>query len=53
VIQGLIARGADVNARDKGNWTALHLAARNGHVEGMRVLLDAGAELAVQDSKHG
>lgn len=53
VITSLIQRGADVNARDKGNWTALHLATRNGHVEAVRVLLDAGAELTVQDSKHG
>mmetsp|Transcript_37273 Transcript_37273/g.59853 ORF Transcript_37273/g.59853 Transcript_37273/m.59853 type:complete len:171 (+) Transcript_37273:214-726(+) len=53
VIASLVARGADVNARDKGNWTALHLATRNGHLEAMRILLDEGAELAVQDAKHG
>lgn len=53
VIESLIRRGADVNARDKGNWTPLHLATRNGHVEAVKIFLDAGAELTVQDSKHG
>ena len=53
VISSLISRGADVNAVDKGNWTALHLAARNGHVEAMRLLLDAGTRTDVRDTKHG
>ena len=53
VMKSIIGRGADVNARDKGNWTALHLATRNGHLEAVNILLDAGAELTVQDSKHG
>ena len=51
VISSLISRGADVNAVDKGNWTALHLAARNGHVEAMRLLLDAGTRTDVRDTK--
>ena len=53
VIASLISRGADVNAVDRGNWTALHLAARNGHVEAMRLLLDAGTRMDVRDTKHG
>ena len=53
VISSLVSRGADVNAVDKGNWTALHLAARNGHVEAMRLLLDAGTRTDVRDTKHG
>ena len=32
VIESLIKRGADVNARDRGHWTATHLAARNHHL---------------------
>ena len=38
VIESIIERGADVNARDKGSWTALHLAARNHHNDALALL---------------
>ncbi|KXZ42210.1 hypothetical protein GPECTOR_181g256 [Gonium pectorale] len=39
----LLGAGADRDARDKSGRTPLHLAAQNGHVDVMRVLLNVGA----------
>jgi ankyrin repeat protein len=54
-VQWLLARGADPN----GMWphwdaevTPLHLAAREGHADLVRLLLDAGADRTIRDSKH-
>ena len=42
----LLDFGADPNARDTGdNATALHFAAGGGHLETVRLLLDAGADV--------
>lgn len=48
-IKNLIAQGADVNARDKDGLTALMWAAREGHAEIARVLVDAHADMNVRD----
>lgn len=53
LLENLIMQGADVNARDKGAWTPLHLAAKNGHVEALQILLENGANMHVKDIKHG
>jgi ankyrin repeat protein len=59
VIEKLIEFGADVTVVDKGNWTCLHLAARNHHNDALAVLLRAASDdalkiiLAVKDVKHG
>ena len=53
LLENLITQGADVNARDKGAWTPLHLAAKNGHVEALQILLENGANMHVKDIKHG
>ncbi|XP_049941650.1 CARD- and ANK-domain containing inflammasome adapter protein-like [Schistocerca serialis cubense] len=45
-LQALLASGADVRARDSDlEWTALHWAAFWGHVEVVRWLVGAGAEV--------
>ena len=50
VVQLLIERKANVNARGNGNVTALHLAMEGKHNEVMEALLAAGADPNVQDS---
>jgi Meckel syndrome type 1 protein len=43
----LLEHGADVDARDGGGHTALHLAAQGGQVETVRVLLARGEDRGV------
>ena len=50
VIQVIIDHGADVNATNKQNCTALMLASINGNVNVMNVLLKAGANKAIEDT---
>ena len=45
----LLAHNADVAAEDEDKCTALHLAARNGHLGVARELIDAGAAKEAQD----
>ena len=48
-VQMLIARGANVNARDDSGQTPLHLAAENGHREVVEVLVRCGAQVNSED----
>lgn len=48
-IRDLIARGADVNARNHKGQTALHCAAKAGFVAIVSLLLDHGAEVDSKD----
>jgi len=51
VVRALVQSGADVNASDGvKHCTALHMAARRGHVEIAEALLDCGAEIDARDS---
>lgn len=45
LVERLLARGADPDARDRFGCTPLHLAAELGREETVRVLLDAGADV--------
>jgi hemoglobin len=52
VVRALLRAGADVNAcGGVTRATALHMAARRGHAEIARVLLDCGAAIGARDSK--
>jgi ankyrin repeat protein len=43
VVTLLIAKGADVNAKQQGGWSPLHAAASNGREDLVRTLLAHGA----------
>jgi hemoglobin len=52
VVRALVRAGADVNAcGGVTRATALHMAARRGHVEIARALLDSGASVNARDRK--
>ena len=51
-IKKLLAGGADVNAKNKGGYTALHLAAKRGQAAAAAALLEAKADIGL-DSKSG
>ncbi len=52
LVRDLIALGANIDWQneDNYNYTPLHLAVREGSVEIARMLIDAGADLDVQDT---
>ena len=50
VLQSIIDQGADVNARNNQNITALMLASRKGNIDAMNVLLSAGANRTIEDA---
>ena len=45
IFNMLIKAGADINAIDKYSWTPLHWASRNNHIELVKVLIKAKANL--------
>ncbi len=49
VAKLLLEHGADLNAKNEGGWTPLHLAALNGRVDIVASLLEHGADPNVQD----
>ena len=44
VVKALLARGAKVSARNGNGFSALNVAAMNGHEQKVRLLLAAGAD---------
>jgi len=45
IAELLIAKGADVNAKNYGEWTPLHLAAGEGHKEVAELLIASGVDV--------
>jgi len=45
IFQMLIAKGADVNAKDRKAWTPLHIAAFDGEKEIIELLIAKGADM--------
>ena len=50
IVHAFIAKGGDVNARDRRGGPALHWAVGGGKIEIVRLLLDHGADIACVDS---
>jgi uncharacterized protein len=48
LVNLLLERGADVNARRRDGMTALHAAAYRGHLKVIRRLLEAGADTSIR-----
>ena len=53
VVEVLIARGAEIDARDNQGMTPLHWAAERGQHELAGLLIDAGANMTARDSEGG
>lgn len=45
IVSALLSAGLDPNERDKQGWTSLHDAAQGDHLDALRLLLRAGADV--------
>jgi len=50
-VEALLAKGADVNAKHKGAWTPLMIAAYNGDPFTVKALLAKGADVYARDDE--
>ena len=50
-VAELLKGGADPNMMEYDGWTALHWAARNGHVSVCELLLECGAKTDAEDNQ--
>jgi len=48
-VEALIAKGADIDAKDDLEYTALHMASDNGDAAMVTLLLDKGADIEAKD----
>ncbi len=53
VVTLLIEKGADVNAKNKYDYTPLHWAAKHGHTASAEILIKAGAKLDIVNANQG
>ncbi|XP_063413747.1 protein fem-1 homolog C-like [Mytilus trossulus] len=49
IVEFLIAKGVEVNSADRNGWTALHYAAKEGHVNSVRILLTNNADYTIRN----
>ena len=49
IVELLLQHGANVDARDKNQYTPLHFAAQYGQIEVAKLLLDYGANKDLED----
>ncbi len=52
-VKALLAAGANPRAPAEGGWTALMTATAYGTAESLQLLIDAGADVNVRDTKNG
>lgn len=53
ILKALVSHGADVDATDSGNYTALHHAAMLGKAASIDALVEAGADVDATNSDNG
>lgn len=53
IVQMLLNHSADFNLQNKDGWTPFHLAAREGDVEIMQILLEKNRQIVLTTSKNG
>ncbi|MBC6403091.1 MAG: ankyrin repeat domain-containing protein [Hyphomonadaceae bacterium] len=46
-VKECLVAGVDINARDRGSWSALHWAVLDSHAETVALLIESGAEVNV------
>jgi ankyrin repeat protein len=51
IVKGLIAAGAEVNAKDAKGFTALMIATDWGHLDSVLALVAAGADMHAKDAE--
>jgi ankyrin repeat protein len=51
VVELFLKKGADINAKDQGDGTALHEAVYGGHEKVVQLLLDKGAGILAEDER--
>ena len=49
VVELLIEKGGDVDAKAKGDWTALMIASKLGHKEVVELLIEKGADFKIRN----